>query len=87
MLANNVTRDAITVSDTIAGTVNVYAGSTFIEGTGTKFGNVSTAMITVGTQIAVNSEIRTVNTVISNTNVRVSAAFTYTANDQTLVIL
>lgn len=87
VLANNVTRNAITVTDTIAGTVNVYAGSTFVEGTGTKFGNVASAIITIGTQIAVNSEIRTVNSVISNTNVRVSSAFTYTANDQTLVIL
>jgi hypothetical protein len=87
VLANNVTRTAITVSDTISGTVNVVSGSVFITGTGTKFGNVANAVITVGTQVAVNSEIRTVSSVISNTNVRVSSAFTQSANDQTLVIL
>lgn len=87
VLANNVTRSAITVSDTIAGTVNVVSGSVFVTGTGTKFGNVANAIITVGTQVAVNSEIRTVSSVISNTNVQVSSAFTYSANDETLVIL
>jgi hypothetical protein len=87
ILANNVTSNTLTVSNTISGTVNVVSGSVFVTGTGTKFGNVASVTITVGTQIAVNSEIRTVNTVISNTNVRVSSAFTQSANDQTMVIL
>ena len=87
ILANNVTANTLTVGNTISGTVNVVSGSVFVTGTGTKFGNVASVTITVGTQIAVNSEIRTVNTVISNTNVRVSSAFTQSANDQTMVIL
>jgi len=87
ILANNVTSNTLTVSNTISGTVNVVSGSVFVTGTGTKFGNVASVTITVGTQIAVNSEIRTINTVISNTNVRVSSAFTQSANDQTMVIL
>jgi uncharacterized membrane protein YphA (DoxX/SURF4 family) len=86
-LANNVTSNTLTVSNTISGIVNVVSGSVFVTGTGTKFGNVASVTITVGTQIAVNSEIRTINTVISNTNVRVSSAFTQSANDQTMVIL
>jgi hypothetical protein len=87
ILANNVTANTLTVGNTISGTVNVVSGSVFVTGTGTKFGNVASVIITVGTQVAVNSEIRTVSTVISNTNVRVSSAFTQSANDQTMVIL
>ena len=85
--ANTLTTAAISVSNTIAGTVNVTSGSVLVDGLGTKFGNVSSVTITAGTQIAVNSEIRTISSVISNTRIQVSSSFTYSSNDQTLVVL
>jgi hypothetical protein len=85
--ANTLTTAAISVSNTIAGTVNVTSGSVLVDGLGTKFGNVSSVTITAGTQIAVNSEIRTISSVISNTRIQVSSSFTYSANDQTLIVL
>jgi len=87
VLANNITRTALSVANTISGTVNVVSGSVYVDGTGTKFGNVASVTITVGTQIAVNSEIRIISSVISNTNVRISSAWTQSANDQTMVVL
>ena len=76
------------VSNTISGTVDVTSGSTFILGTGTRFVLANNrGILTVGSNVAVNGEIRTIDTIISNTNVSVTSAFTYTANDQTLIIL
>jgi hypothetical protein len=49
--------------------------------------NVVTGLITVGSQIAINSEIRTVNAVYSNTLLTVSTPFTYTSNVQDLIIV
>jgi len=43
--------------------------------------------LTLGSQIAINSEIRTVNSIHSNGTLTVSSAFTQNANGQTLVIL
>jgi phosphoribosylformylglycinamidine synthase len=41
----------------------------------------------IGTQIAVNSEIRTINSIFSNTTLTVSSAFTQSANGQELTII
>ena len=85
--ANNVTRSNITVANTIAGTVNVN-NSIYITGTNTKF-NVSNTLgvLTIGSQIAVNSQIRYVNAIYSNTVATVNSAFTITSNGETLVIV
>ncbi len=85
--ANNVSTATITVSDTISGTVNSNS-SIYVVGTNTKFNAaVTLGIIGVGSQIAVNSEIRTISSIISNTELRVSSAFTQYANDQTLVVV
>jgi hypothetical protein len=76
------------ISNTISGLIDVTAGSPFILGTGTRFILANNrGILTVGSTVAVNGEIRTVDTIISNTNVSVTSAFTFSANDQTLIIL
>jgi hypothetical protein len=86
---SNVTITTVeTTTNTISGNVSVTSGSIFIAGSGTRF-NVanSRGILTLGSNVAVNGEIRTVNSIISNSNVSVSSAFTYSASDQTLIIL
>ena len=59
---------------TIAGTVNVGNGRIAVTGTNTKFNAaVSRGAFTAGSRIAVNGEIRTVNSVVSNTSLLVSS--------------
>jgi hypothetical protein len=59
---------------TISGTVNVGNGRITVTGTNTKFNAaVSRGAITAGSRIAVNGEIRTVNSVVSNTSLLVSS--------------
>jgi len=72
----------------LSGRVNVANASIYVTGQGTKF-NVANSMgiITVGSYIAVNSEIRVVDSIISNTNIAVSSAFTITANNEELVVV
>jgi len=84
--ANNVSRSNITVANTISGTVNVNS-SIYITGTNTKFNVVNNKVITIGSQIAVNSEIRYVNAIYSNGTMTVNTAFTITSNNETLVIV
>jgi len=86
VLANNVSRGVITVANTIAGTVNVNS-SIYITGTNTKFNVVNNKVITIGSRIAVNSEIRYVNAIYSNGTMTVNTAFTITSNNETLVIV
>ena len=86
VLANNVSRGVITVANTIAGTVNVNS-SIYITGTNTKFNVVNNKVITIGSKIAVNSEIRYINAIYSNGTMTVNSAFTITSNDETLVIV
>jgi hypothetical protein len=59
---------------TIAGTVNVGNGRITVTGTNTKF-NLATSrgVFTTGSRVAVNGEIRTVNSVVSNTSLLVSS--------------
>jgi hypothetical protein len=86
--ANTVTTSTIAAGTTISGTVNVYTGSIVVTGTNTRFNIANTnSVLTIGSQIAVNSQIRTVNSIYSNGTLTVSSAFTQTANDQTLVIV
>jgi hypothetical protein len=59
---------------TVAGTVNVGNGSILVTGTNTKFNAaISRGALTAGSRIAVNGEIRTVNSVVSNTSLLVSS--------------
>lgn len=73
---------------TISGTVNIANASITVTGTGTKFNVANTLRtISIGSYIAVNSEIRVVNNIISNTELTVSSPFTITANGQELVVM
>jgi hypothetical protein len=85
--ANTISVSTIS-GNTISGRVNVANASIFVIGTNTKF-NVSNTLgiLTVGSNIAINGVIRTVNNIISNTNISVSSAFTSNANAQTVIIL
>jgi hypothetical protein len=85
--ANTINVSTIS-GNTISGTVNVANASIFVIGTNTKF-NVSNTLgiLTVGSNIAIDGIIRTVNNIISNTNISVSSAFTSNANAQTVIIL
>jgi len=75
-------------TNTISGLVNVSAGSIYITGNNTKFNIANTrSIMTVGSTISVNGESKTVSSIISNTNVAVSSAFTYGASAQTLIII
>jgi hypothetical protein len=78
---------APTTIRTLSGTVNINS-SIIVIGTGTKF-NVANdiGLITVGSYIAINSEIRVVNAIISNTVLTVSSPFTVTANVEELVVI
>lgn len=86
-----VSLDTITVPKnirTLSGLVNIANASITVTGVGTKF-NVanSMAIITLGSYIAVNSEIRMVNAIISNTELTVSSPFTVTANLEEMVVV
>jgi hypothetical protein len=84
--ANNLSTISYS-SNVISGTVNVN-NSIYVTGTNTLF-NVAYAnsTITIGTQIAIGSEVRTISNILSNTSLRVTSAFTQTANNQELVIV
>lgn len=88
--ANNVLMETLTVPKnirTLSGTVNVNS-TIFVVGTGTKFTTVANLdFIGANTFIAVNSEIRMINSIISNTLLTVNSAFTITANNEELVVL
>ena len=45
------------------------------------------SLISVGTKVAVNTEIRFISSILSNTSILVSPAFSQTANLQEMVIL
>ena len=84
--ANNISTISYS-SNVISGTVNVNS-SIYVTGTNTLFNIANTNnVITIGTQIAVNSEIRTISSILSNTTLTVSSAFSQSANIQELVIV
>lgn len=73
---------------TISGTVNVANASIYITGLNTKFNIANTlGIITIGSNVAVNGEIRTVNNIIDNTSITVSSTFNYSSNGNELIIL
>ena len=85
--ANTVTTAALIVADTLAGTVNVNS-SIYITGTNTKFILAqSLGIISIGSSVAVNSEIRFISSIVSNTELIVTSTFTNTANSQEMVVL
>jgi len=55
-------------ANTISGTVNVGNGRVLVTGIGTKFNIANTrGILSIGSAIAVNGELRKINTIISNT--------------------
>jgi hypothetical protein len=79
---------APTTIRTLSGLVNVANASIYVTGIGTRF-NVANdiGLITIGSFIAVNSEIRVVNSIISNTNLEVTSAFTISANLEEMIVV
>ena len=76
------------VTETISGLVSTTNGSITVTGTGTKFNIANTlGIISLGTQIVINNQIRTINAIVSNTSLTVSSAFTSNASAQTLIII
>ena len=85
--ANTISVSA-TSGNTISGTVNIANASIYITGTNTKFNIANTQNIfTIGSNIAINGVIRTISSIVSNTNLSVNSAFTSTATAQTLIII
>ncbi len=85
--ANVPTSKILAVSNTISGTVNVNS-SIYVVGTNTKFVLANTRGVLVpGSNVAINSQVRTVNTIVSNTEFTVTSAFTISSNNETIVIL
>jgi hypothetical protein len=86
---NTVTNDQLsftvdtTIEREIAGTVNVTSNQIQVDGTNTYFVLANTlGLLSEGSYIFVNSEIRIVNSIINNTTITVSQPYTYSANDQ-----
>lgn len=80
--ANNITIESLTTntSTTLSGKVNVNS-SIYVVGTGTLFNVANTnGLITIGSEISVNTETRVVDSIISNTVLTVTEAFTVTSN-------
>jgi hypothetical protein len=84
----NVSVTSIETTNTISGLVSITNNSIFLVGTGTLF-NVANdrGILTIGSSVAVNGQIRVVDSIISNSNIQVDSAFTTTANGETLIIL
>ena len=85
---SNVSVTEVRRTNAISGTINV-SNSTIVVGTNTLFNiAVSRGTIVVGTsKLAVNGENRVISSVVSNTNLTVSSAFTQLANAQSAIIL
>lgn len=78
----------IGLSAEVPGRVNVTAGSIYISGINTLFNVANTlGILTIGSPISVNGEITFISSIISNTNLTTTSAFTYTANYQPLIVL
>jgi hypothetical protein len=71
---------------TISGRVNVNS-SIYVTGINTRFNIANTkGILTIGSYISVNNQIRTINSIQSNTVLTVSSPFTQYANYQTIFI-
>jgi hypothetical protein len=64
----DVSVDSFDVGNTISGTVNVGNGRVSVTGNSTKY-NIANSLgiLSIGNSIAVNGELRTINTILSNT--------------------
>lgn len=84
----NVSVSSIETTNTISGLVSITNNSIFLVGTGTLF-NVANdrGILIIGSTVAVDGQIRVVDSIISNSNIQVDSAFTTTANGETLIIL
>jgi hypothetical protein len=87
---SNLNANQLTVSNatfiTISGTVNVNS-SIYVTGINTRFNIANTkGILTIGSYITVNNEIRTIDSIQSNTVLTVSSPFTQYANYQTIYI-
>lgn len=73
---------------TLSGKVSTQNSSIYVTGTGTNFLTAnSLGIISIGAYITINSEIRVVDSIISNTNLAVTSAFTITTSDEDLVVI
>ncbi len=62
------------LSNTISGRVNVGNGRISVTGIGTKFNIANTrGILSLGSTVAVNGELRTINTILSNTTILTSS--------------
>lgn len=68
------------VPDKISGTANVVANSVIVTGSSTKFDTE----LSIGSEIRINNEVRTVDSIASNTSLNVSSAFVSTANNKAI---
>jgi hypothetical protein len=72
----------------VAGTINVASGFPTVWGTNTYFVVANTiGLLTEGSYILVNSEIRIVNSIINNTTITVSEPYSYSTNDTTMTLV
>ena len=87
IVSPNIQTQIFTVSNTISGRVSTN-GTIYVTGTNTKFLAANTNGILVpGSNVAINSEIRMVNVIVSNTEFTVNTAFTGTYTNEILRIV
>jgi len=73
---------------TLSGLVSVSNGSIYITGSNTKFEVAnSKGFISIGAYIAINSEIRVIQSIISNTNIAVTQAFTIDTSGEHMTVI
>jgi len=72
----------------VAGTINVASGFPTVWGTNTYFEVANNiGLLTEGSYILVNSEIRIVNSIINNTTITVSEPYEYSINGTTMTLV
>ena len=79
------------IAVTLSGKVNINS-SIYVIGTGTKFNIANGNTISIGTgnsrsNISVNGQIRLISSILSNTVLTVSSAFTTYSNNQTVIVV
>jgi len=73
---------------TVSGTINIANGSIIVIGTNTKFNVANTlGIMTVGSNVAINNDIRTVSSIQSNTQFTVNISFDITSNNEFIKII
>ena len=78
----------LSITNTISGLVSTSNGGIYVTGTNTKFNIAnSRGIFSIGSNIAINNQIRTISSVISNTNLSVTVAFTSNLSNESLTIL